>query len=170
MSLTAGEIATLKKFAYPDTLVEMLDEWAAENALTGQGAIQKRTVTIGFADFAALLAGVKTFDVNLGAALPANARLLAPPSLRTWTGFDDAAHGTYVAKVGTSVGGNEIATDQSVAAGQAGFPKIMSAGAAGFAGMVESAAQVHVRITSSVDLNTATAGAVTVDLLFTVLP
>ena len=127
------------------------------------------SVTIGFADWAGLAAGVKTADVSLGGVLPANAKLMGPPSLTGWTGFDDATHGTYAAIVGTSAGGNQIATTQSVAAGQSGFPKVMAAGAAGFPGAAQGGAQVSVRITSSVDLNTATAGAVTVNLTYYVL-
>lgn len=129
-----------------------------------------RTVTIGFAAFAALAAGVKTYDVNLGAVLPTGAVLLAPPQLSGFTGFDDAAHGTYAAIVGTTTGGNDIATTQSVAAGQTNFPKVMTAGTAGFPMSALGAAQAKVRITSSVDLNTATAGAVTVSFRYAVFP
>jgi hypothetical protein len=141
----------------------------ATASLLAAGQVQKRSVTIGFANFAALAGGVKTFDVNVGLALPVGARVIGCSS-EGFTGFDDALHGTYVAVLGVTTGGNEIATSLNIAAGQSGFPKVMGAGAAGFVGALNSAAQLKARVTSSSDLNTATAGAITLNALFTMLP
>jgi hypothetical protein len=152
-------VTVAKKYALPAGTAEAIREL---------GLIHK-TLTIGFAQFASLLAGVKTFDASF-AAFPANARLIAPPTLETWTGFDDPAHGTYVLVVGTAAGGSQIATSQSVAAGQTNFPKAMTAGLQGYPMSSQSAATLSVRITGSADLNTATAGAVTVNLFYTVDP
>ncbi len=139
------------------------------NAAAG-AIIVHRQVTISQAiDLAGLAGSVKTFDANVGAVLPTNARLMGPPTLTSWTAFDDATHGTFALTVGTSAGGNQIATTQSVASGQTGFPKIMTAGAGGFPMALQSAAQATCRLTSSVDLNTATGGSVIVNLFFLVL-
>ncbi len=132
--------------------------------------LQRVSATFTLAMLTALAATVTTLDVLLGGVLPANATLLGPPSLKDWTALDDATHGTFALVVGTSAGGNQVATTQSVAAGQTGFPKVMTAGAAGFPGAAQGGAQLTVRLTSSVDLNTATGGAVTVTQLYTVLP
>lgn len=127
-----------------------------------------RTVTIAYTDFAALAGGVKTKDYDVGAALPAAAILVGPPRLSGLTEFDDATHGTFAVTVGTSAGGTQIGTSESVAAGVSGFPKLMTAGANGFATADAASAQLSARITSSVDLNTATAGAVTITVYYVV--
>ena len=56
-----------------------------------------------------------------------------------------------------------------MAAGQTGFPKQFTAGAQGYVGAPQGAAQLSVRLTSGVNLSTATAGAVTVNCFYTTL-
>src|SRR6185369_5513279 len=133
-------------------------------------AIVKRTVTIDFTadNFAGKSNGVKTIDKNVGAVLPANARLICA-TIETVTDFDDAAHGTYVIVVGTSAGGNQIGTSMNVAAGQTGFPKGFTAGAQGYLLAPHGGDQVQCRLTSSVDLNTVTAGVATINAFYIVL-
>jgi len=134
----------------------------------GLGVV-KRTVTITqAADLAGLGAGVMTFDKNVGIALPANARVMEATAEGV-TDFDDATHGTFALTVGTSACGTQIGTSLNVAAGQTGFPKPFANGAGGFQFCPQGTAQLTVRLTSSVDLNTATAGAVTVNVFYIVL-
>lgn len=136
---------------------------------TGEVIHQSCTITQA-ADLAGLLAGVKTFDKNIGAILPANARLLALIA-ESVTDFDDATHGTFSLTVGSAAGGNQFGTALNVAAGQAGFPKTFAFGASALLlGNGIAGAQASARLTSSVDLNTATVGAATVSIFFTVLP
>jgi hypothetical protein len=134
----------------------------------GQGIVKKTVTITQAADLAGLGAGVKNFDKNLGTALPANARLISVTA-ETVTDFDDAAHGTYAITVGTSAGGNQVGTSLNVAAGQSGFPKIVTAGAQGYLMAPQGSAQLTVRLASSVDLNTATAGAITLNAFYIVL-
>ena len=190
MTLSTFQKALIKKFAAPLFNLELVKELIGsttagegsslvysagfgtdlETALMTKGVQEvKRTVTIAqVADLAGLGAGVKTFDKNVGAVLPANARILGA-TLETVTDFDDATHGTYTTIVGTSAGGTQIGTSINVAAGQTGFPKAFTAGAGGFAYCPQGAAQLTARITSSVDLNTATAGTMIVNVFYLVL-
>jgi hypothetical protein len=150
------------------TLAAVLTEHqVALAALDGAGAMQKRTVTIDFtADLAAVAA--LTFDKNLGAVLPANARLHGATA-ETVTDFDDGTHSTFVATIGTSAGGNQVGTSLNVAAGQAGFPKAFAAGAQGYLMAPQGGAQLSVRITGGVNLNTCTAGHIVVNVFFCVI-
>ncbi len=144
---------------------------AQVTANAGVGVV-KRTVTLNYSadDFAALSAGVKTKTKAIGAALPANARYVGHVvGSGSFTGFDDATHGTFTAKVGSSSDDDAIVSTVNVAAGQSGFPKAGTAGVRAFA-QCPLYAEVHnLILTSSVDLNTATAGAITVDLFYLVL-
>jgi hypothetical protein len=168
VAAAAANGQTLKLQGAPPEDVQGIMVAALEASISNMVQGQRSVTITQAANLAGLGAGVKTLDVNVGLVLPTGARLTSPPTLETVTLFDDAAHGTYAVIVGTTVGGNEIATTQSVAAGQTGFPKIMTAGAAGFPQALQSAVQVKARLTSSVDLNTATVGAVTIVLGFVV--
>ncbi len=140
---------------------------AALEAGSGTTGVQKRTVTLTqAADLAALGAGVKTKTKSLGAVLPAGARFLGV-SLESLTGFDDGAAATYALNVGYA-GAGEIVAAESVAAAASGFPKAGTAGAQGYAGAALTAGQATVKLTSNADLNTATAGAITVTIFFAV--
>lgn len=132
--------------------------------------VPEKTVTIAFGDFAALGAGVKTFDVNLGTALPANARILNV-SVEAVTDFDDGGgSGTATIVVGTSAGGSEVGTSMNVALGQSGFPKVLTAGAQGWMFAPQASAQLTARFTSNHDLNTFTAGTATLHARYMILP
>jgi hypothetical protein len=141
----------------------------AVNGGAGQGAgssVLVATATFALAELTALGAGVKTLDKTL-AVLPTGARVLSV-SEEGVTLFDDPTHGTFALTVGSSAGGNQVATTVSVAAGASGFPKVGPAGAAGYLGASQSGATISVRLTSSVDLNTATVGAATAKFFYTV--
>lgn len=156
-------------FFATDNVEAALQALAGGTAGNGAGFLKKTVTITQAADLAGLGGGVKTFDKNVGTALPAGARILSVTA-ETVTDFDDAAHGTYVVTVGTSAGGNQVGTSLNVAAGQTGFPKQFTAGAQGYVGALQSTAQLSARLTSSVDLNTATVGAITVIAFYFVLP
>jgi hypothetical protein len=133
------------------------------------GLVVKRTVTIDFtADaFSALTAGVKTFSKNIGAALPATARLMGyQVGEGTFTAFDDATHGTYGLEIGTAGTAALVQASLDVKAGQTGFPKAGTAGVKGFDMAALASLQLVAKLTSSVDLNTVTAGHVVVDVFY----
>ncbi len=140
----------------------------ADAALPASSAIQKATVTISVAgdNFAALAMGVKTFDKNIGAALPANARVLAATA-EAVTAFDDnGGGGTALATIGTTAGGTQVGNVLNVALGQTGFPKAFQAGAQGYLFAPAAGAQLSARVTSNHDLNTFTAGAITISVFY----
>lgn len=136
-------------------------------------AVTKRTCTIDFApgadNFAGLAGGVKTFSKNIGAATPANARLVGWSIGETITPFDDATHGDFDLEIGTAGDPNAIMTSTSVKAGATNFPKNGTAGVAGFNMCPIASTQYVAKLTSSVDLNTTTAGAIVVNLFYLVL-
>ena len=133
--------------------------------------VVKRTCTIAqAADLAGLGAGVKTFSKNVGVATPANARLVG------WTigegsfvAFDDATHGNFGLELGTAGSAASIMASLSVKAGATGIPGKGTAGADGFEFRSIASTQFVAKLTSSVDLNTATAGSVVVNLFYLVL-
>lgn len=130
--------------------------------------VQHQTVTITqAADLAGLAGGVTSFDKDLGAALPANAHILGFSTSLT-TGFDDATHATYTAKAG-GAGSTDLFSALNVTTGQTGFPKQGTVGALGFPMAPQGSQQLVVNISSTVDLNTATAGSMTVDVFFVVI-
>jgi hypothetical protein len=159
-------VADAGNYFTTDTVEAALQQLGAGSAGAGAGIVKQSATITQAADLAGLGAGAKTFDKNIGAALPAGARYVIVTAENV-TDFDDATHGTFALVVGTSAGGNQVGTSMNVAAGQSGFPKAFTAGAsAGFLLAPLASAQLSVRITSSVDLNTATAGAVTVKAFF----
>jgi hypothetical protein len=131
-------------------------------------AFQKRTVTIAFTDFADLAEGVTSHEVDLGAVLPDDARYLGHTIGESFTGFSDGATATYVLKVGSDSDDDSIVTTVNVAAGQTGFPKTGTAGVEAVLMRPLANETYKVVITSSEDLNTATAGSVKVNLFYTV--
>lgn len=137
-------------------------------------AVTKRTCTINYAvagdNFAALAGGVKTFSKNIGAVLPANARLIGwSIGESVMTLFDDATHGDFGLEIGTAGDPNEIMASESIKAGTTGLPTKGTAGVDGFTGRSITAQQMIAKLTSSVDLNTATAGEISVNLFYIVL-
>lgn len=143
---------------------------AAASIATLQGQqIQKVTCTITqAADLAGLAGGVTSFNKNIGAALPANARIIGY-ELTGFTGFDDATHATYTAKAGGASSTDLIST-ANVTTGQTGFPKPGTAGALGYAGAPQGGQQLVANISTTVNLNTATVGAITFNVYYAVMP
>ena len=133
-------------------------------------AIQELSQTITAAVLATAGSGVKTMDFTLSAAMPTGARLLALPSIESVTLFQNAGStNTDGLTIGTAAGGAQIgaSVDTDVSAGS-GFPKQFGAG--GYPGMSLSGALVTARYTSSVNLNTLTAGSLKISLLYSVQP
>lgn len=143
---------------------------AIATANAGVGVVHRSATITQAADLAGLGAGVKTLTKALGAALPANARYVGHVvGSGTFTGFNDPGPGTYTIKLGSSSDDDAIVATANVANGQTGFPKTGTAGVRAFS-QCPLYAEVHnVILTSSVDLNTSTAGALTVDLFYLVL-
>lgn len=130
--------------------------------------IQKRTVTIAYTNFAALANGVTSYEVDLGALIPAEARYLGHTIGESFTGFTNGASATYVVKVGSDTDDDSIVTTVNVAAGQSGFPKAGTAGVQAFLMCPLTNEIYKAVITSSADLNDATAGSVDINLFFAV--
>jgi hypothetical protein len=167
-------LATISdRLALPQALKTLRDEVearlvAAEAGTSNLGVIKKRTVTIAYTEFSGLSASVKTFSKNVGSgALPSGAHLVGV-SFGTFTGFNDGAAATYTAKLGSTSDDDGIVSTINLAAGQTGFPKAGTAGAIGVPAAPLYAEQPALVITSSADLNTATAGAITCTLLYVV--
>lgn len=139
---------------------------------TVAGWIAKRTVTIDYSpggdNFAGKANGVKTFSKALsGGALPANARYLGHTiGESTFVDFDDATHGTYTIKVGQASDDDDVIASVNVAAGQSGFPKAGTPGVRAFNACPLYAEAVTAVLTSSVNLNTVSAGQVTIELFY----
>ena len=157
-----GEFATVTHQISPPSLSRVTDETNIA-ALQGQ-IIKKATVTITQAGDLSGIAAT-TFAMNLSQVLPVNARFVGV-ELAGFTGFDDATHASYTVSVGTSGTPTAIATRLNVAAGQGGFPKAGTAGANAFPGSSHSAETLQALITGGVNLNTATAGAITVNVFY----
>jgi hypothetical protein len=116
---------------------------------------------------AADLAGVAVthLDKNIGAALPANARIVGVTA-ESETDFDDATHATWNLTVGTAAGGAQVGATLNVSAGQTGFPKAFSWGTFGGPMVPAGGAQLSARIASTVNMSTATVGAVTINVFY----
>lgn len=144
-------------------------ESLSNSKATVGAAIQELSLTIGYAALAAA-GSVKTLDFTLSAAMPTGSRLLSLPVAESFTGFQNAGStNTDGLTIGTAAGGAQIgASVETDVTGGSGFPKAFSAG--GYAGMSLSGALVTARYTSSVNLNTLTAGSITVKLFYTVQP
>lgn len=129
--------------------------------------IQKRTGTLAFAVMSGLGGGVTTYQLALtGGALPANARV-AGFSISAMTGFDDATHANFSIEIGIA-GTNDVMASTSVKAGDAAAPKAGTAASLGYFG-APAVGTPTIKLTGAVDLNTLTAGSVTVELFFFVL-
>jgi hypothetical protein len=140
---------------------------AATEAADTASKLQKRSVTIAFGAFSGLSGGTKTLTVaDTAGALPTGARVMGV-SIESFTGFDDATHGTYTVECGVAATNDAMAAT-SVAVGAGAAPKVGTIGAKGFIGCPVSGT-FQAKITGGPDLNTATAGTVTVALLFTTL-
>lgn len=118
-------------------------------------------------DFAGEDALVTTFSKNIGDALPAGARLLGVSIGETWVGFEDEdADGTWSIEVGTADDPDALRTGTNILVGQTGFPKTGTAGVTGYAMADVGGLQLVAKITSSVDVNTAEGGTVSVKVFY----
>lgn len=139
--------------------------WVASSSALGA---VKRTLTLPFAMMSGLGAGVKTYTLaDAGGALPANARILGF-SISALTGFDDATHGNFDLEVGVAAV-NDVMASTSIKAGSAAAPRAGTAAAKGYVG-APAVGTPSLKLTGSVDLNTLTAGSVSVELIYFVLP
>ena len=131
----------------------------------GPGVVQKRTVSVGFATFASTAA--KTLAVDIGAALPANARILSR-ELRIATEFTGGGESAVTCSVGITTATTAIVNAQDVLG--------TSGDIAGTSGtdpqpLYASASQLLATYTSTTNnLEDLTAGAMVIDVLFVVLP
>lgn len=122
------------------------------------------SATIALADLTGLAGGVTTFTKNIGAVQPAG-QVLESVTLRGLTGFDDGAAATYVIDVGWVAVPDALASAMDVAVATAtGYPK-PGDGASAYPGAAIGGFQLQMKITSAVDLNTTTAGSITVDVV-----
>jgi hypothetical protein len=155
-------------FAATDVEAALAEVKAVADA--GIGAV-KRTVTIGFADFAAL--GVADFTaIDVGAALPANARLLGYEIVDV-TPFDDGGASVDV-KIRIGVGVETSAIMGDVDIDQAAAPIASTNGTPGARGypmhnLGGETVIATVTTTNPAHLAGLDAGAVTVNLFYCVL-
>lgn len=130
-------------------------------------AMQKRTVTIGHAD---LDAAATTQTINVGAVLPANARILGV-SLHDVTAFSGGTVSALELDIGTA-GDVDAIVAQADLAGAAvdGQAASCPSGIAPHKLFAAAGAQLAAKFTATGDdLVNLTAGAVTIDVLFSVL-
>jgi hypothetical protein len=126
--------------------------------------IGKRTVTISSATNAALGA-VLTGTVNVGAVLPTNARIIGAEVNVTTKVQNVGDTDTTVIDVGVSGDTECVVKDVSLkSTGRKGDGP--AGDSTGYPGQRQSAAQLIATITSDVNLNTITAGALVVDVFF----
>ena len=145
---------------------------AAAVAANGTG-ILKATVTMTKANFTSLGAGVKSGAVAI-ATLPANARLVGY-DLGEGAGFaawDDSTHAAWRVSIGISTAATDTMAATSCKAGDSGFPKAGTAGVLGFSMAPQGGRALVATVdtaAAAVDINTLTAGNVTVNVFYTVL-
>lgn len=132
--------------------------------------IVKRTVTVGFADLVAL-GGVFTGSINIGAALPANARVMGH-ELVAWTAFSGGAVASATCEIGVAAGDTDaVVTATDVFTGSVAVPGPGVDGILGYPMAPIGAVQLAALFTTTVGfLNALTAGSVTIDVFYIVLP
>lgn len=126
------------------------------------GSVQKKTVTITQAMIAALGASL-TGTINVGTVLPTGARLLGG-ELNVTTKVQNAGDtDVTTADLGTTTAGHEQYAGATLALKTTGRK---GGGATGYQGASITAEQAAILITSTVNLNTITAGALTATLFY----
>ena len=169
---TVAQNAHIQKGASAEAMLAIMQaavdaSQAATSGTLTAGAIQKKSVAIAAADIAALGA-VISGTINIGTALPANARLLGC-QVNVGTKVQNAGD-TDTTTVDLGVAGQTDAAAKSVSlktTGLKGVPPTSSA--TGWVGENLGAAQLLATITSTVNLSTITAGAVTIEVFYFVL-
>ena len=174
VAAAAANITFQKRRGVPSDLLAPLMLAATEAATNGSvqgggtvnvyGTVQKFSSTIGFA----LLTAAATTQVISPAAflLPANTRIIGH-EINGTVGFTGGGLSTMTIAVGGNGSNNEIVSTQSV------FTAVGLVGGTAGAnpqGLYATATQIGVLFTGSGNVNGATAGSVTVDLLGVVLP
>jgi hypothetical protein len=129
--------------------------------------IQRRTLT---ATHATITAAAATETINIGAALPANATILAV-TMHTYTPFTGGTVGDFTVDIGTSGDADALVDGADLfSAAVDGCPATVTAGVNPNKTFVAAGAQLTAKFDcASDDVADATAGAVTIDVLFTVL-
>lgn len=155
----AGALRTLASEASTDIAA------AQATADAGIGAV-KRTVTVGHAD---LTASAMSEAINIGATLPANARILST-DIRALTPFSGGGAAAVTVDVGTS-GDVDALVDGSnlFAAAVDGGPSTMPTGIRPNKTFVSSGAQLIATFISDVNVADLDAGSVTIDVTYYVL-
>lgn len=131
---------------------------------TQRGVVKSRTLEFGHAD---LTAAALSEALNLDAALPAGAMIVGVPSVAVSAAFTDGAGATVTLDIGTAGDPNAIGTwdlDAAPVDGQAGAYTPGIAPGRLYAG----ATQLLATVTSGVNVDTLTAGAAVVTVLFVV--
>ncbi len=126
----------------------------------------KRTVTVGHAD---LDAAATSQTINIGATLPANARIVGY-DIRALTIFTGGGAGAVTVDVGTS-GDIDAIVDGSdlFAAAVDGGPSTMPLGIRPNKTFITAAAQLIATFVADVDVADLTTGSVVIDVLYVVL-
>ena len=170
-NITDGQLAAV--LSEHKTALESLDTAQAAAlsaaATVGLTGIVKRTVTI---TQAADLAGVAalTLTKSLGAVLPTGARVIGY-DIDVATLISGGAISAATVSVGVTGTAAAIGAATSVFTGQTGFPKAPTAGAKGYPMCSLSGLQATVVVTAvGANLSAATAGSLTVNLFYIVLP
>lgn len=138
---------------------------AVAGASGAAGGIAKRTVTVGHAD---LTAAALTEAVNIGTALPANARILGV-AIKLATPFSGGGASAVSVDIGSSGDADAIVDGANLFAaavdGQASTQPVGIAPSKHFA----TATQLTATFISDVNVVGLTAGAVTIDVIYAVL-
>lgn len=174
-SVATGKGASLIGIEDAGTLFTAVNAEAALAEVKGiaDGAaavkVQSKSVTITNTEIAALGA-VVTGTINLGTALPANARLLGA-EINVATKVQNAGDtDTTTASVGTTASGKDEAAIKDVSLKTTGTKGSgPTSSATGYVGQSMSSEQAIVTIDSDVNLDTITAGSFTAKLFYFVL-
>lgn len=150
-------------------LQEIQSNLAGLDTSSVAATIVKRTVTI---TQAADLAGVAalTLTKNIGAVLPANARLVGY-EVDAATLVSGGTINAATLSIGVTGTAAAIGAATSVFTGATGFPKTLTAGAKGYPMCNIGGAQLTATVTATAgNLSVATAGSLTVNVFYIVLP
>jgi hypothetical protein len=138
---------------------------SAAGATTAPGAVQILSVAVGHAD---LTAAATSQSVNLGAALPANARILGTPNIKLETPFSGGGAAAATVDVGSAGDPDALVDGANVFA--AAVDGQASSVPPGIASHKHFAASTQLTATFASDVNVAalTAGACTIEVAYTI--
>lgn len=174
VAAAAANIALQKRRGVPADLLKTLMQAAVDQSINGsvQGSsgnvyavVQKATATIGFAQLTA--AATTQTIAPASFLLPAGARVIGR-EINGTAGFTGGALSAMTIGVGDGVSANDIVSSQSV------FTAVgLVAGTSGTNPQPSYAAQTQVNVlftATGANVNAATAGSVTIDLLYVIEP